>query len=94
MSWIGHALGGFAAFAADQIEHGEALPLADYVTSPRFWFESFQNWQSEFLSVGVDGLVQRLPEAALVAGIETRACAARRDRPLSGSARHSDVDDR
>ncbi|MET0391540.1 MAG: DUF6766 family protein [Chitinophagaceae bacterium] len=22
-----------------------------YLTSPRFWFESFQNWQSEFLSV-------------------------------------------
>jgi len=30
------------------------LPLksvADYIGSPRFWFESFQNWQSEFLSV-------------------------------------------
>ena len=23
------------------------------MTSSRFWFESFQNWQSEFLSVGV-----------------------------------------
>jgi hypothetical protein len=22
-----------------------------YLSSPRFWFESFQNWQSEFLSV-------------------------------------------
>ena len=49
---IGHALGGFQAFADDQALHGEALPsLADYVTSSRFWFESFQNWQSEFLSV-------------------------------------------
>jgi hypothetical protein len=26
-------------------------PLNEYITSPRFWFESFQNWQSEFLSV-------------------------------------------
>lgn len=23
----------------------------NYITDPRFWFESFQNWQSEFLSV-------------------------------------------
>jgi uncharacterized protein DUF6766 len=23
-----------------------------YVGTTRFWFESFQNWQSEFLSVG------------------------------------------
>ena len=25
--------------------------IGSYVTSARFWFESFQNWQSEFLSV-------------------------------------------
>ena len=25
--------------------------IGEYITSPRFWFESFQNWQSEFLSV-------------------------------------------
>jgi hypothetical protein len=25
--------------------------ISEYITSPRFWFESFQNWQSEFLSV-------------------------------------------
>ena len=24
---------------------------ASYLSNPRFWFESFQNWQSEFLSV-------------------------------------------
>jgi hypothetical protein len=24
----------------------------EYVEEPRFWFESFQNWQSEFLAVG------------------------------------------
>jgi hypothetical protein len=32
----------------------EGLPeetLGDYVGSARFWFESFQNWQSEFLAV-------------------------------------------
>jgi hypothetical protein len=25
--------------------------MGAYITDPRFWFESFQNWQSEFLSV-------------------------------------------
>lgn len=25
--------------------------LGSFISSPRFWFESFQNWQSEFLSV-------------------------------------------
>ncbi len=25
--------------------------LGEYLSQPRFWFESFQNWQSEFLSV-------------------------------------------
>ena len=25
--------------------------LTDYLTSARFWFESFQNWQSEFLAI-------------------------------------------
>jgi hypothetical protein len=28
-----------------------AIKWSDYITSSRFWFESFQNWQSEFLSV-------------------------------------------
>ena len=52
VSWAGHAAGGFAEYAADQVEHGQVRPLfADYLTSPRFWFESFQNWQSEFLAI-------------------------------------------
>ncbi|TWI01727.1 hypothetical protein IP90_02287 [Luteimonas cucumeris] len=29
----------------------DPLPLAVYAVEPQFWFESFQNWQSEFLSV-------------------------------------------
>jgi hypothetical protein len=52
VSWVGHALGGFAEYAADQVEHGQARPtLAEYLVSARFWFESFQNWQSEFLAI-------------------------------------------
>jgi len=29
------------------------MAMLDYMGTSRFWFESFQNWQSEFLSVGV-----------------------------------------
>ncbi|QEC43196.1 DUF6766 family protein [Pseudobacter ginsenosidimutans] len=40
----------------DENEHlaGKGLPpesMSKYITESRFWFESFQNWQSEFLSV-------------------------------------------
>jgi hypothetical protein len=27
--------------------------MLKYLTTSQMWFESFQNWQSEFLSVGV-----------------------------------------
>ena len=43
-----------SAYADEQFAH--ALPILEitgYLTSSRLWFESFQNWQSEFLSVGV-----------------------------------------
>jgi len=32
-------------------KHLPAKSTSDYFSSTRFWFESFQNWQSEFLSV-------------------------------------------
>ena len=52
LSWVGHALGGYAVYAADEVLHRQPHPvLRDYLTSSRFWFESFQNWQSEFLAI-------------------------------------------
>nr|MBA2570407.1 hypothetical protein [Chloroflexota bacterium] len=30
---------------------GEAVTMFQYLGTSRFWFESFQNWQSEFLAV-------------------------------------------
>jgi Domain of unknown function (DUF6766) len=52
VSWAGHALGGFAEYSADEQLHHQPPPaLIDYLTSSRFWFESFQNWQSEFLAI-------------------------------------------
>ena len=52
MSLMGHALGGFSDYVEDQMAHGGSQPtLSDYAASSRFWFESFQNWQSEFLAI-------------------------------------------
>ena len=53
LSFVLHALGGHAEFNQQQLEHGEAaVSLWSFVTSSQFWFQSMQNWQSEFLSVG------------------------------------------
>ncbi|HET8539868.1 MAG TPA: DUF6766 family protein [Anaeromyxobacter sp.] len=47
-----HAVAGRAAYNAEQAQHGQpAVSVAGYVASSRFWFESLQNWQSEFLAV-------------------------------------------
>lgn len=49
-----HLIGGAAAFNADQLEHGgSAVTAWEYLGSSQFWFESLQNWQSEFLVVAV-----------------------------------------
>jgi len=51
-SWLGHAIGGFWEYAAEQRLHGESnARWTDYLSSATFWFESFQNWQSEFLAI-------------------------------------------
>ncbi|MBA3644442.1 MAG: hypothetical protein H0W59_10300 [Chloroflexia bacterium] len=54
VSFIFHAMGGARHFSAEQIAHGgEAVSTLAFLQTAQFWFESFQNWQSEFLSVGV-----------------------------------------
>jgi hypothetical protein len=53
VSFVGHLVGGWAEQNAEHRLHGEpAITLLGYATSSRFWFESLQNWQSDFLSVG------------------------------------------
>jgi hypothetical protein len=52
MSVAIHAAGGLGEYNAEQEEHGQPqVTLGGYMSSSRFWFESFQNWQSEFLSL-------------------------------------------
>ncbi len=54
ISFALHAVGGRMNFNEDQLAHGKpAVTLLGYLSSTRFWFESFQNWQSEFLSIAV-----------------------------------------
>jgi hypothetical protein len=55
LSSILHAAGGAAEFNEEQRLHGQSDQVStwSYMTTARFWFESFQNWQSEFLSIAV-----------------------------------------
>lgn len=47
-----HAEGGAREYNRELKEHGaRPISLSEYVRSSRFWFESFQNWQSEYLAV-------------------------------------------
>ena len=47
-----HATTGLVHFNDERMDHGEpAARLIDYIASSQFWFESLQNWQSEFLSL-------------------------------------------
>jgi hypothetical protein len=50
-----HAAGGAGEYNQNQAEHGsgERVTTLQYIATSRFWFESLQNWQSEFLSVGL-----------------------------------------
>jgi hypothetical protein len=52
LSMLGHALGGVAEINAERASHGQGpLSIVEFVRSAEFWFQSFQNWQSEFLAV-------------------------------------------
>ncbi len=47
-----HAVGGAKAYSEDEVLHGgSAVTTWQYLGTSQFWFESFQNWQSEFLAV-------------------------------------------
>lgn len=53
-SVVGHVIGGAAAYNEEQVEHGAAVVSAwQYLGTSQFWFESMQNWQSEFLVISV-----------------------------------------
>jgi uncharacterized protein DUF6766 len=52
-SFLAHAGGGAEEYGDEQEAHGQPrVSTLSYMTTSRFWFESMQNWQSEFLAVG------------------------------------------
>jgi hypothetical protein len=54
LSFLLHAAGGSRAYNQEQLLHGgETVSMVGYLATSQFWFESFQNWQSEFLSIMV-----------------------------------------
>lgn len=49
-----HAVNSWRHEEEQALQHGQALPsFWEHLASSSFWFESFQNWQSEFLSTAV-----------------------------------------
>ncbi|GEO05482.1 hypothetical protein AAE02nite_31460 [Adhaeribacter aerolatus] len=52
LSFLLHAYGGMKVYNVEQVDTGEpTVTMLGYMASSRFWFESFQNWQSEFVSI-------------------------------------------
>ena len=47
-----HAYGGAEVYNMEQADQGkETVTVMEYMGTSQFWFESMQNWQSEFLSI-------------------------------------------
>lgn len=52
MSFLLHGLGGAAMACEEAQTHGESCAsTAQFMMTSEFWYQSFQNWQSEFLAV-------------------------------------------
>ncbi len=53
ISFALHAWGSYDHYAADELLKGHAIQtFRQYFFGATLWFESFQNWQSEFLAIG------------------------------------------
>ncbi|WP_161880492.1 DUF6766 family protein [Deinococcus alpinitundrae] len=52
--WLAQALTGWANFNEDQLPHHQtAVPFLQYLKSSEFWSATAENWESEFLQMGV-----------------------------------------
>ena len=79
-SWSLHAMGGVNAFNEEQVQHGEAaISVWRYLTTSQFWFESMQNWQSEFIAVA----------AIIGLSIFLRQRGSAESKPVAESHRHT-----
>ena len=79
-SWALHAVGGVYEFNEEQVQHGEAaISVWRYMTTSQFWFESMQNWQSEFIAVA----------AIIGLSIFLRQRGSAESKPVAESHRHT-----
>jgi hypothetical protein len=54
MSFALHAGAGARAYNLQELAHsGHTVTVVQYLSTAQFWFESLQNWQSEFFSIGM-----------------------------------------
>jgi hypothetical protein len=53
ISFVGHGVTGARKYNEEQLAHGSGalLSAVGFMQTPEFWYQSFQNWQSEFLAV-------------------------------------------
>ena len=52
LSMLLHAKGGAEETSVERLQHGEPpVGMWKFMTTSDFWFQSFQNWQSEFVSI-------------------------------------------
>jgi hypothetical protein len=74
-----HAIGGAEKFNDQAHQHGsETVTPVQYIGTSQFWYESFQNWQSEFLAVG----------ALLVLSIHLRERGSPESKPVGKKYNH------
>jgi Domain of unknown function (DUF6766) len=52
-TWLAQSVTGVAQYNSERLDHHQApVAWSHYITSPNFWQNTLQNWQSEFLAVG------------------------------------------
>lgn len=79
ISFVLHAIGGAHAYSEEALHHGEeAVSTIQYLATSQFWFESLQNWQSEFLAVG----------ALILLSIKLRERGSQQSKPVGTSHDH------
>ena len=69
-----HAVGSVWKASEEAARYGHApVSLLENIGNAQFWFESFQNWQSEFLAMAV----------LVVLGIYLRECGSPESKPVA-----------
>lgn len=54
LSFALHAVAGAREHNLQELAHGgQTVTVVQYLSTAQFWFESLQNWQSEFFSIGM-----------------------------------------